>query len=500
MTWRIRSSCATIELLFREDLWGAPAGAVRRWEQPFRLAWAETAWEAYRRFFGASEMPETEVSVHQKSVWNSWGDFRLGRYDLPGIARRARADFGVQRLVLDDGWETWASSGNVHARFPDFAREIADMKKMGLEVGAWQSLGWIERPEEFGLGAGDLLCGADGAPRRVKWSMDPHSADNTYYFPDPSSERTRSFLRERTHRVMRLLEPTILKLDFAYGIAPPDVAAPRDPALRGERCGAALMKIVAEAAREINPQVTIQYYGITPLLKAFTDMVALDDLGDCGEMEGAGHGEWSIWASLAGLQGTAIMASSGYDWHQDEFVIMDTAIIGSSGSVLPGTMPDGSPVPDRYICRRLAISRWQRHTRGWAPLWLDTEKGTLGRPPRVRNWGRLEKWEGETRLVSVILQQGGAADLGEGHAVKWTGRWAVISQDERSIFETGRLALIPFEAGAIELPYAAEPREVRVVSRGGETLLKTWRWEGERLGIELAELGEGVIGLVVVGG
>ncbi len=43
MTWRIRSSSATIEILFREDLWGAPAGSGRRWEKPFRLAWADSA-------------------------------------------------------------------------------------------------------------------------------------------------------------------------------------------------------------------------------------------------------------------------------------------------------------------------------------------------------------------------------------------------------------------------------------------------------------------------
>jgi len=498
MTWRIRSSSAMIELLFREDLWGAPTGAVRRWEKPLRLTWADSAWESYRRFFDAPELPDAEVSHHQKSVWNSWGDFRLGRYDLPEIARRAHGDFGVQRLVLDDGWETWPSSGQIHSRFPNFAQEIADMKKKGLEVGAWQSLGWIFKPEEFDLGPEDLLCGVDGKPRKASWAMNPKSSDTTYYFPDPSSEKTRAFLKERTRRVMRLLDPSILKLDFAYGMPPPDVATPRDPALRGERCGAELMKIVTEAAREINPQVTIQYYGLSPLLKPYTDMIALDDLGDCGELEGAGHAEWSIWASLAGLQGTAIMASSGYDWHQDEFVILDTAIIGSSGSVLPVNMPDGSAVPDRYICRRLAISRWQRHTRGWAPLWLNTEKGAHGFPPRVRNWGRLEKWHGETRLVSLILQQGPAADLGERREVKWSGRWALISQDEQAIFRTSGLALIPFEAGMIDLPFVSRPKEIRIVSRQGETLLQSWSWEKERLRIDLPALSEGLVGLLVV--
>lgn len=500
MTWRIRSSSAMIEVLFREDLWGVPAGSVRRWERPLRLAWADSAWEAYRRFFNAPESTETETSHHQKSVWNSWGDFKLDRYNLNEIAARAISDFGVQRLVLDDGWETWPSSGVINAaRFPDFTREVADMKSKGLEVGAWQSLGWIMKPEEFGLGPDDLLCGADGKPRRVRWSMDPHSSDAAYFFPDPSSEKTRAFLRERTQRVMHLLEPTILKLDFAYGMPPPDVAAPRDPALRGERCGEALMKVVVEAARAINPQVTIQYYGITPLMKPLVDMIALDDLGDCGEMEGVGHSEWSIWASLAGLQGFAVMASSGYDWHQDETVVMNTAIIGSSGSVLPVNMPDGSAVPARYICRRLAISRWQRHTRGWSPLWLNTERGGHGLIPRVRNWGRLEKWNGQKRLVSLILKEGPKVDLDEKYQVRFSGRWALISQDEQSLFKTAQLALIPFEAGWIELPLDAEPREIQIISRHGEGRLETWKWKKDHLLIELPELSEGLVGLLVKG-
>ncbi len=500
MTWRIRSSCAMIELLFREDLWGAPAALIRRWELPFRLAWADSAWEAYRRFFGAPERPQTETSHHQKSVWNSWGDFRLKRFDLPEIARRAISDFGVQRLVLDDGWETWSSSGVVNTgRFQNFSSDVSDMKSKGLQVGAWQSLGWIMKPKEFGLGPDDLLCGSDGVPRRAKWSMDIHSADPWYFFPDPSSEKTRSFLRERTQRVMYLLEPAILKLDFAYGMPPPDVASPRNPAMRGERCCEALMKIVVEAAREINPQVTIQYYGISPLLKPLIDMVALDDVGDCAEMEAAGHGEWSIWASLAGLQGFAVMASSGYDWHQDEAIVMNTAIIGSSGSVLPVHMPDGSPVPERFICRRLAISRWQRHTRGWAPLWLNTDKGAQGVLPRIRNWGRLETWEEKTRLVSLILKEGEgpSVDLGEGRHVRWSGRWALISQDQQSIFGTSRLALIPFDTGWLELPFDAEPREIRIISRQGEMPFQTWKWKKNRLRIDLPEWRDGFVGLLV---
>ena len=62
------------------------------------------------------------------------------------------------------------------------------------------------------------------------------------------------------------------------------MAVSRDPALRGERMGYELNRIIVEAAREINPAVTIQYYSVHPLMSSITDIVALDDLGDAVEV------------------------------------------------------------------------------------------------------------------------------------------------------------------------------------------------------------------------
>ena len=115
--------------------------------------------------------------------------------------------------------------------------------------------------------------------------------------------------------MMRAFNPQLLKLDFGYGLPGPDVSAPRNPEFRGERLPYEFdVRIIVDAAREVKPDVTIQYYGIHPLMRPVTDVVALDDLGDAGGYEGEAHGEWSIWSALAAAQGSAIMASSGYDW------------------------------------------------------------------------------------------------------------------------------------------------------------------------------------------
>ena len=96
-----------------------------------------------------------------------------------------------------------------------------------MKLGFWQAIGWVHEPEKLGLGPADLLCGADGRPRRVTWCMNLDSADASYCL-DPASAPARTFLRERTQqRVMKQYEPRLLKLDFGYGLPGPDVAASR---------------------------------------------------------------------------------------------------------------------------------------------------------------------------------------------------------------------------------------------------------------------------------
>jgi hypothetical protein len=54
------------------------------------------------------------------------------------------------------------------------------------------------------------------------------------------------------------------------------------------------------------------------------------------------------------------MASSGYDWKADAEVLLDTAVIGAPGSVLPLPRSGQPPLPEAWIAHRQALARWYR--------------------------------------------------------------------------------------------------------------------------------------------
>ncbi|MGA2986252.1 MAG: hypothetical protein ABSG32_20800 [Terriglobia bacterium] len=500
LTLRIRSSNAALEFLYREDLWGAQKSADRVWDEPFRLFWAHDAWDAYLRLFQSFPAGPPSASAHQETHWNSWGNFRENHYGLRELADQVADDVGAKILVLDDGWETNRSSGIPNlSRYPNFSDDLAYIRKKGLELGFWQACGWVDEPEASGLLPEDLVRGTDGVPRRVNWAMstqvEPH-----HYVLDPSSPRAREFLRQRTFRIMRELKPRLLKLDFGYALPGPDVAAPRDPAMRGERFSYTLLKTIADAAREIDPSVTIQYYSIHPLMAPIEDLITLDDLGDAGGQEATGHGEWSIWAALAGAQGRAINASSGYDWREDNEVLLDTAVIGAPGSILPLPTRGEAPAPGLDFHHRRALVQWYRHTTLWKPLWLNSEKGALGREPRPRCFGRLEPIGGEDRLTALVLRPEVAGEneievpgLGKVH---WQGRWAIIAQDDETLAASHRLACIPFDGGSLRLPRPSAPARVMAADKN-ESPLTTWSWRDSILEVR-CPISPELVGILVI--
>ena len=86
---------------------------------------------------------------------------------------------------------------------------------------------------------------------RTNWALDPYDLEKLAYCFDPSSERTLEYLRQRTRRIMERYRPSLLKLDFSYGLPGPDACAPRDPQWRGERWGHKLLLTIAEAAKAV---------------------------------------------------------------------------------------------------------------------------------------------------------------------------------------------------------------------------------------------------------
>jgi hypothetical protein len=482
MVLKIHASNGCLQYLYREDRWGNAGGNKRVWTEPLRIGWAATAYDAYQAYFDSFGTLPPVAGTHQRNVWNTWGDFKIGDFNLKAIADKA-VDFEADVLAIDDSWESSQGSGIWYAkRFPDYGEDLKYIRSKGLQTGYWQNVVWLEKPEEYGLSAQDLLCGADGQPVKTSWNMNPHGKGN--YCLDPSSAKAVAVIRSRMQKIMKELKPELIKLDFGYGVPSPDVATARNPALRGEKLSFTLLQLITDAAREINPNVTLQYYSIHPLFRQVQNLLALDDVGDAGAREAEGHGQWSIWSSLAGRQGTAIMASSGYDWNADEEVLLNTAVIGAQSAVLPRKLADGSPVPPHKISKRVALALWHRHSVGWAPLWLNSHKGSFAQEPKPNCWGRLESKGGENRLTALALRDStGLTDRSAIRNMAWQGRWAIISQDEQSIFEARKVALIPFDGGFVEMPWTKAPAKVVMVSNKAEKPFTSWQWKDGKLKI-----------------
>jgi hypothetical protein len=316
---------------------------------------------------------------------------------------------------------------------------------------------------------------------------------------DPSSPATRAFIRNKTHKLVREYGAQLLKMDFGYGLPGPDAAAPRDPALRGERFAFTLYHLMAEAAREINPDITLQCWGLSPLLRPAFNLLALDDLGDAGHQEALGHRQWSVWAALAGGAGTAIMASSGYDWDQDPEILLNTAIIGSPSGLLSINEKAGG-APRRGLAQRRALSLWYRRTVSWQPLWLNTEKGRLGHDPLAKCWGRLESSAGGTRLTALALRDGAdkLSDRSPLRQADWTGRWAILAQGDHDVYEAPILACIPFDTGILSWPCAQKPREVKKVVGFAESAAVGWTWQKGFLTLPANDLEPDFTGFLVL--
>ncbi|WP_217594700.1 hypothetical protein [Cohnella sp. GbtcB17] len=461
LTLKLQSATAAVHYAYREDLW-EPADALRRvWNEPLRLAWSDSGYEALGALFDSFGPFEPKSPLHLRSFLCTWGDFKEGRFDLKQFVDRVSGTTAADMVILDESWETFDGSAVPnYKRFPDFEADLANIRAHGYELAFWQSVGWTDDPDSQGLTKEDLLCGPDGEPRQWRWSGSPFGT-HFHYLLDPSSERTRRLIVERTTRLVSRWKPAALKLDFGYGYPGPDAAAPRDPAYRGERLAYSLLKMVYDAAKSVDPDITVIYYGIHPLMRDVADLINIDDLGDAGDSathEIAGHNQRCLWASLAARHGMAVNTSTGYYYGALGSILLDTAVVGVNGLTLGEHDYDGSRMTPADLNRWTALQTWHRRTCGWKPLWLDADPGSLKGEPRLGSWGRLEAGrdnDSGSRLTALALRGDERGQQTVSYAVagsvSFTGRWALIAQDDRDIADAKQVACIPFEAGELAL-------------------------------------------------
>jgi hypothetical protein len=457
----------------------------RTWEDPLRITLDATAPDAFVKYY--SSFPAKESTIIPKALWNTWGMWQLRKFPM-----KPMTDFATkiksEIYVLDDSWESAQGSGKPNlTRFPEFEKDIENVRSQKMEIGVWETIGWISDTIPYGLGSQDLILDKRGLPCKTNWNFD--DAGQSYYCLDVSSAKVQAFLKERTISMMKTLHPSLIKLDFGYALPSPHMGVPRNPAYRGERYAYELIRLIVEAAKQIDPKVIIMNYGTTPLYFPVTDIVSLDDQGDLWYELHRGHQEWSIWASLIGARGMAVTGSSSYNWNDDAEVLMNTAIIGVPGACLALTMKDGKEIPEAFVNRRLALNKYYRRTMRWSPRWFNSHKGDLNGPPRLNCWGREEEINGKKILTALTLRPEEKELIRDPYlqSMQWSGTWSLISQDNEDLSTSKKIAVIPFGAGKISFPSSKRPSSVKRENTAGQLPLTNWVWEKGKLTINLDE-------------
>ncbi|HLL43520.1 MAG TPA: hypothetical protein VK369_10295, partial [Segetibacter sp.] len=485
MSLKIQTTLGCIKYLYREDLWSNNLPHKRTWQEPLKITFGNDSWQAFKNYYASFPAKAPISLTHQKAIWNTWGNWRLKEYAIKPLSDFGK-EVGAEILVTDDPWETSQGSGKPnYQRFPLFDQDLAGIRNAGIKNGIWETLGWVKDTTACGLSTQDLIVGQDGKPCRASWNFNPFSEG--YYCIDISSQKARQFLEDRTIWTMQHIKPDLIKLDFGYGMPNPNMGVPRDPKYRGEKYCYELIKIIADAAKSIKPDVTIMYYGINPLYTSIVDMVSLDDQGDLWYATKEGHAQWSIWASLLSDRQVAINGSSSYDWSTDDEVILNTFVLGSPGGVLSTHTDDKREVPEKFRNRRLAVNKWYRKTIQWNPLWLNSNRGNFKTPPVLNCWGRMEKIDNDSILTVLALREENKEAIKDERItqLRWTGRWAIVSVDDTDIFSSSSLALVPFDEGNISIPYSRKPKTVSVQNIRGSLPFNNWEWKDGRLYIQV---------------
>jgi hypothetical protein len=485
MSLHIQSTKGCFQYVYAEDLWGAQPEKKRTWNEPLRFSFGTDSWSAIKKYYSSFPIRAAANPHANSSAWNTWGMWGQGKYPIRPVTDFSK-NIGADLVVMDGSWEGSQGAARPNAdRFPNFAEDLDTARNLGLGIGIWESIGWIVDPYANGLKDQDLILNRNGKPCKANWNFDP--SGESYYCMDPSSEGTRKYIKERTLRVMRMIKPKLIKLDFGYGLPSPEMGVPKDPAYRGERYAYELVKLISQTAKSVDPEVVIMYYGISPLWTADVDLVSLDDQQDLWHDVPRGEQEWSIWASLLSDRKMGLNASSGYDWDIDDEMVLNTCILGAPGAVLPVSLKNGDPVPSKFLNRRLAIYKWFRRSTSWEPLWLNSRTGNFSSPPKLNCWGRMEKIGGQAQLTALVLRDGDKEELADPllSGISWSGRWALISQEDKAISSTQDLALIPFDAGYISLPYPAKPGRVSRLNTEGEKAFTGWEWSAGILTIKI---------------
>ena len=457
---------SSIIFRYRSDLWGNArlpgkltlgAGMV--------MSFGRTDREAIKSYYKAMEAKglagvKTPSVQKQKamttSLFSQWGaqlaQGMQGHHNNQAHTESTydalkRAGFRYGAFGVDEAWDTAEGSLIANATaFPDLKGFGARLRHDGLNLALWVGVILCESPEAVGLEDRHLLHDKAGnVVRHPMW-------DKPIAYLDISQPEVQANIRRRVIAMMQTHKPEFIKFDYGYGHPSLDVACPADSKLAGEAFFLKAAELLADAARSVNPDVVIMYYGLTPLMTAHTDILGEDD-------PWASYGDYDIeinrrvyFSSLLGEIGMPTFGSGGYDWQTMPSIWFDTVLAGPMGGIADPSGDERGQIPTREMAALFnGLSRIARPTTRFtldvtavdpisvikgahSPSWIRREDGQItGLALRHADWFGSP---GTKELRGIIETD---IDI------------VVIAQGEGGLAQAKTLGIVPIQSGRVTL-------------------------------------------------
>jgi hypothetical protein len=492
---------------YRSDIWKHLHGPGRL-PLGARLYWAvgpnySEAIRAYYRGLMRAGVIERKTNSPKKNAvllapqFNCWGAEVAAEKAGPDLDEAALNTFyrdlkasgmKARMFVVDDKWEgKWGNLEHSAKRLPHFEEFRRQVRSDGLYFGLWAAFMRCEDPAHLGLNVSHMLHHADGKPLL--------SGGGRYYILDFTQPEVAEVLRVRAKKFVERYQPDLVKFDFGYELPPLSVSAPTDMSLAGERLMLKGLEVVVNGMREVNPDLVVMYYSLSPLFTQYFDLHSPDDLFmAAGEYDLEANRRF-FFSSLLGEVGMPTYGSGGYDWVTMPEIWFDSALIGTLGSLnsFTGDEQDSMPTPER-IAKYNGLAQALRASNTFSIEPVDADYFGAARGCHSSSWARFEDGE----LVALALRahriDGGKGSGKFREVAQTTASVVVASKTREGIARATKLAVVPYGEGELTIKREVEASASASMTEhyfGGGSKARSLTVENGHLRVPLRERSEG---------